>query len=482
VINAETSGGEAEREFIQTPDTVLARGEYDLIIASPSLATGVSIEAQGRIYKVYGIFTGVSSTDADIAQSLARVREPVERVVWVANKGRNWSKVGRSTNALAIKTALMEQTSASISLIRPSLKEDSISSVEQVNWQADPHLNLYCRLAAEQNYAMIHLRDAVLVRLKHEGHQITVEEQDYDAVARYLYRQAATEQKRMDAEAIAKTTTLTYSEVKLLEQKESRTPEEERAIQRFYLCEFYALDPETLTPEFILWDADGRRRGELLNLEAMLHPEIATDSTVRALEKQSSWNQGICPWDISGASLRRELRKILGLNQFLDPDREWVAADTAGVAELARQHTSQIQAVLHFTPSDKLSDVQITHQLLSQLGLKVTFRWSGSGKAKHRVYRLNREQWNYLTEILERRYQRYLQYQQPYASEGSPHPLDLNQTGGDPNPKISNELKDWLTPASLSDIRQLWKQANSPELIAELKAMIPEEAFKQAIA
>lgn len=452
VINSETSGGEAEREFIQTPDAVLERGDYDLVIASPSLATGVSLESQGIISRVYGIFTGVSSNDADIAQSLARVREPVERVVWVAKRGRNWAKVSRSTNPLAIKQALLEQTSVNVSLIRSSLKEDTIASVQAVDWQSDPHLNLYCQIAAAQNRSMQNLRDAVLVRLRHEGHHVTIEDREFDPVARFLYRQAATEQKRHDAQAIASAKILTYLEVKVLEQQESRSPEDELAIKRFYLCEFYVIDPDSLTPEFVLWDADGRRRGELLNLEGLLHPDAAIDSTARALEKQAGWNRGNCPWDISGAALRSEVRLVLRLEQFLDPEREWVEADVKQTAKTARQHAQQIQDVLHFTPSEKLSDVQITHQLISQLGLKIDSRWQGTGAKKHRVYSLDREQWQIVSAILTRRQDRRDSTAEASNEKGSPPPLANKKQGGDPVSPSSETPGERLCTGSHLDI------------------------------
>lgn len=482
IINSETSGGEAEREFIQTPDAVLQRGEYDIIIASPSLATGVSIEAQGIISRVYGIFTGVSSNDADISQSLARIREPVERVVWVAKRGRNWAKVSRSTNPLAIKQALLEQTSVNVSLIRSSLKEDTIASVQAVDWQSDPHLNLYCQIAAAQNRSMHQLRDAVLVRLRHEGHHVTIEDREYDPVARFLYRQAATEQKRHDAQAIANAKVLTYLEVKVLEQQESRSPEDELAIKRFYLCEFYCLDPDSLTPEFILWDADGRRRGELLNLEGLLNPDAAIDSTVKALEKQTTWNKGNCPWDISGAALRSEVRRLLGLDKFLDPEREWRAADLAEFAAIARQHSRQIQDVLHFTASEKLSNVQIAHQLLSQLGLKIAFRWQGTGKEKHRVYRLDAQCWQKLTDILNRRQERRSKIAEAQAEEGSPPSLINQKPGGDPKPQNLPDLEKWLSPDSIADIKAMWQQANTPEMVEEVRRIIPLEVLEIAIA
>jgi hypothetical protein len=483
VINAETSGGDAEREFIQTPDKVLQRGDYDLIIASPSLATGVSIESQRIIKRVYGIFTGVSSTDADIAQSLVRVREPVERVVWVANRGRNYSKVGRSTNPLTLKTALMQQTSVTISLVRSSLKADTIASMQGVDWQADPHLNLYCKLAAEQNFSMLHLRDAVMVRLKHEGHQVTIEDRAFDPVARFLYRQAANEQKRLDAEEIAKADILSYIEVEALKQKESRSPEEERAIARFHICEFYAIDPDSLTPEFVLWDTGGRRRGEMLNLESLLYPDTGIEATAKGLEKQATWNQSVCPWDIAGTALRSKLRQFLGLGQFLDPEREWTVDDCASVAEIARQHCRQIQDVLHFTPSEKISDAQIVHQLLSQLGLKVSSRWKGTyGNGKHRVYRLDAQTWQQLTEILKRRQGRRLKFSEQETAKGSPLPLDIHKQTGDPN-RISPEgIDKWLSPDSLADIRLMWTQADTPELIEELRRIIPPEVLERAIA
>jgi hypothetical protein len=108
VINSETSSCEAEREFITTPDAVLARGDYDVVVASPSMATGVSIEAQGASSEVYGVFNGCSATDADMAQALDRVREPVPRIVWCEEFGSNYSSVSRATNPIQIKQDLLE--------------------------------------------------------------------------------------------------------------------------------------------------------------------------------------------------------------------------------------------------------------------------------------------------------------------------------------------------------------------------------------
>ena len=93
------------------------------------------------------------------------------------------------------------------------------------------------------------------------------------------------------------------------------TPAEARAVTKFYFQEFYGLD--SLTLDDVLWDNGGRRRGELLNLETLFYPNVAIDQATRALERQATWNQGYCPWDIPGTALRRELWLRIGLDELV---------------------------------------------------------------------------------------------------------------------------------------------------------------------
>ncbi|MBW4464035.1 MAG: DUF3854 domain-containing protein [Pegethrix bostrychoides GSE-TBD4-15B] len=445
VINSETSGGDCETEFMQQPDVVLAVGEYDVIIASPSVATGVSIEAQGIISKVYGIFTGASSTDADLAQALGRVREPVERVVWCSTVGNNFSKVSRSANPIELKRYLLDKTSTTISLIRSGLKADVAGAVTNCDWQADPHINLYSRISADQNFAMQHLRTALLVRLKHEGNQVKLEAQEADPVMRLLLADVRNEIKQQDAETLVKAEILSYLDVALLEQKELLSLDEQRALARYYLCDFYCLEPQLLTPEFVLWDREGKRRSDVLSLEAQMQWGIALERDIKALERQLYWGQGHCTWDFSHAELRRTLRQKLGLEKFLDPELEWTEYDLEAEAKGARELATPVQAGLNFTiPSGerengrpKMSDVQIVHQLLSQFGIKVAFRWSrlvaGHEGEKLRVYRLDEEHWQTMTSILERRQGKRVGLEQKAAAEaGSSPQLDSQIQQGDP--------------------------------------------------
>lgn len=484
LVNSETSGGECEREFIQTPDVVLNRGDYDIIICSPSVATGVSIEVQNIVTKVYGIFTGASSTDGDMAQALGRVREPVQRIVWCARQGSNFSKVSRSTNLLELKDHLQQRSTASIQLIRSSLKEDVAVGLSRYDWQNDSHLDLFCRIAAEQNFAMYNLRDALLVRLMFEGNQVSVEDRESNPAVKSMLEIARQEQQEIDALAMLGAEDLTLSEILLLEQKEGLGREESLAAAKFYFKEFYCLD--SLTLEDVLWDNEGRRRGELLNLEVQLFPGVAIDRTAKALEKQATWNQGYCPWDISGSELRRWLRTQIGIDELLAKIRsgwQWCKYDLKPYADRARELTRQIKVALHYTITEGMSDTQIIHQLLSQLGIKLMMNWSRSHPGyegeKLRVYSLDITHWEQLWAILQRRQTKREALQRQRLEmplePGSPVVSKIETPTGDPTAKAASGMDSWSTEEAIEDVMR-WIEASgcNCEVIAEIERTIPD--------
>ncbi|MBD1853359.1 DUF3854 domain-containing protein [Cyanobacteria bacterium FACHB-502] len=480
-INSDSSGGEFERSVISSPDPHLIeaaqRDNRLVILATPSMGTGVSIECQGIVQRVYGIFTGVSINDADMSQALSRVREPVERIVWCAQTGSSFNKVSRSTNAMELKRHLQEQTVATVSLIRSSLREDIAGELDHYDWQSDPHVNLYSKIAAEQNWSMLHLADALQVRLRYEGNRVTVVRWERDESMCSMLAETRSELKEMDAEAIVAARVLTLSEKLDLESKDSVTPEDKLAIERFNLCDFYVIDPQTLTTDFVLLDKQGRLRGEIANLEAQFSLEAATDRTVKALEKQAAWNQGLCPWDIANSAVRQAIRKKLGLDDFLNPNKEWTKYDLLPYAERALQFAPAVKAHLHFTVSNQMSEVQIIHQLLSQLGIKVEFCWSRSVEGyegeKLRVYRLNSSHWHLLKSILDRREHR----RKAVQSSGSPPAVDSQKQMGDPEAEMAEPflqpLIDGSIPQeSIADLQKMWAGATTEEEQEVVRAII----------
>jgi hypothetical protein len=135
---------------------------------------------------------------------------------------------------------------------------------------------------------------------------------------------------------------------------------------------------------------------------------------VKHLDKQLTWNKGLCPWDIPALKLKQALRQALDFDTLIAQIRdgwEWTSYDLKPYATKARSLSQQIKVALRFSIHDKVSDVQIIHELLLQLGIKVVqVRWSkfvpGHEGEKLRVYQLDREHEQRVTAVLTRRQMR----------------------------------------------------------------------------
>ncbi len=157
-----------------------------------------------------------------------------------------------------------------------------------------------------------------------------------------------------------------------------------------------------------------------------------------------------------------------------------------GYAARARALAPQIKVALNFTISARVSDVQIIHQLLLQMGMKVSFcRWSRSVERhlgeKLRVYRLDGAHWQVVSEILKRRQMKRAVLREDSdaglerkSEAGSSRFLTTPNQGGDPTcrfPENGDGEEDWLTVEALADVRQMWCASQTLEERDWVRAM-----------
>jgi len=399
LINSETSGGEFEQAFITTPDSELQA--YDVVIATPSMATGVSIEAN-YFDRVYGIFWGQSSTDADMLQSLARVRAPIPRIVWCTESGGAFSRITRDTSPQAVKAALQQQVSATASILSAQLDSGIRETITTYNWE-NPHIELFSRIEANRNRSMWALRTALKVRLIHEGHQLSVKNLVECEAAKQLLKQARETIKAEYAQAIANAPDLDTLAVAALQQVESHSPEERLSLEKYAIAQFYCCD---VTEALVLADDNGKRRRELSRLEATLNEDVARDRDISALEQQQRWQSGVTPWDIPQSALKRLARQSLGLLKWLDPDAKWTTEDLDQLKETALSKEIAIKQALGITIKDTMSGTQILGMLLQQMGLKTQSKQYREGGRRKRQYWLDPAAWQDAIAVLKRRQQR----------------------------------------------------------------------------
>ncbi|MGH2415195.1 MAG: hypothetical protein ACRDEA_16180, partial [Microcystaceae cyanobacterium] len=351
---------------------------------------------------VYGLFYG-TVTDADASQALSRVRANIPRLVWCARTGKNFSKVGKSVYPIKLKQALKTRWEAEISIIRTSLKPDMIPDIEDFNWETNPHLDLWAKLTAKTNASMWNLRSNLLERLRYEGNQVEVVSLDRNSQVKDALASARDEVKAEYRSLLAQARLLNKSELSALERQESLSPEEQLAIEKTHLADFYC--EENVTPELVAFDNEGKRRGQMVELEVLLYgSKLSTQRDLDALERQLKWGQGLLPFDHSCYELRRLAREVLGLLPFLVPGREWTDADLESLGSRARACSQQIKLFFGFSIPDapeQATNIWIFRQMMNQLGVKTKAR--RSGRDQSRCVWIDDEAWFQILSILERR-------------------------------------------------------------------------------
>jgi Domain of unknown function (DUF3854) len=407
VINSATSGREAERQLITHPNQAVT--QYGWVLATPSLATGVSIEVD-HFDKVYGLFYGVT-TDADITQALNRVRAPIPRVLWCVQQGKNFSGLLRSENPHQIEQALKRQLNYEATVLRTALgcADTLCSEMFELAWAYNPHVKLFTQLAASSNRAMWTLRHAVQERLRYEGNRLEILDVAAVPALQSAIKQARSAVKTEHHQAVAAATILNPAQLAALAQQETLQPEDQLNLEKSRVAEFLALDDVTAADVAF----DGQYQSGLLQLEVLLlGSTLAIKRDVQAIARQAQWGNGILPFDQPCYELKRFVRDRLGLLPFLDPHRQWSNEDLEPLGHAARQHRQQVKEILGFSiPLDSAhaSNGWIFRLMCHQLGLKITTHFKGSRGHQVKYFAIAPDHYQTTLAILQRRHQRRAQ-------------------------------------------------------------------------
>jgi hypothetical protein len=370
---------------------------YDVIIATPSMSTGVSIEIK-RFHKVYGLFYG-TVTDADASQALSRVRDNVPRTIWCAERGINFCKIDRSSSPIHLKNTLRNRWDRQVSLIRAGLGDSLLPIVDHASLD-NPHIDLWASVEARTNAAMWALRDYLLERLVFEGNHVTVVTIGNDDSGKSIKEALAqTRQERYQAVSSAKI--LSPSEQKDLLSNESQSYQDLLDLEKTVIAKFYCLDQ--VSPELVEYDREGQRRSEILKLEALFQSDLAIDADVHAFARQAKFGMGIFLPDQPCHELGRYIRSGLGLKELLNPDVQYTDSDLEDLGSLCRQFATDIKRYLGFNVPQDATNIWIFRILCNQLGVKICSKRIHGDEGMINVCWLDVEAWHQLQAILKRR-------------------------------------------------------------------------------
>ncbi|MBW4422194.1 MAG: DUF3854 domain-containing protein [Myxacorys californica WJT36-NPBG1] len=149
---------------------------YDVVIVSPSLETGISIDIRGHFNYVFS-YAGGNTPVANTRQTMNRPREPIERHLFAVENGCAWVPgTGNLCSPKQIRESIDQMRDAKLNLLHMSELEEGKLSPDLF----EGCLDTYARMAARQNAGNYKHHESLIEGLKSEGCNIIQADGDCD--------------------------------------------------------------------------------------------------------------------------------------------------------------------------------------------------------------------------------------------------------------------------------------------------------------
>lgn len=253
---------------------------YDVVIASPSIETGVSIDIRGHFTAVYGSWFGCLPPDS-IRQALSRVREPIPRHVWVNDTGLPFDFIASGAtyhkqliDDIGYCSEINKKLLDSRRDMADLLLVDYLSNPLQKEY-APQSVKTWSMMAARLNHSFYSYKDAVFEGLESEGHIVAAPVYpDGEEIPESLIEEIKDEMELVrdknyleHREAVADSEDISPEEFKILErQKTYRHKGQKNQVKREKLSQLYGgidIDPPLIFRHDNGWHSQIRLEYEL---------------------------------------------------------------------------------------------------------------------------------------------------------------------------------------------------------------------------
>jgi hypothetical protein len=381
---------------------------YDIVLASPSIETGVSINLKGHFTSIWNIAQGIQ-TPTSVCQALGRIRENIPRYIWVASYGFNQIGNG-STSIPALLTSGHRLTELNIRLLQQSDFE-ALDDID-TKFQAESLL-CWAKMAVRANASMINYRDSVLALLREEGHQIKVRNQKdkENTSPQNLYSLAEAWERlksqnqlteainevreqnyQAECQAIAQADELTEEQYRALKKRLVKTIAERQSLRKYALKNRYGI---LITPQLIALDDNGWYQKLRIHYFLTIGRSYLADRdamVARKLIEQGHGSLFLPDFNSSQFGAIIGTMEVLGISVLLaNPYRELrnTDDDLQKIAEIAIKNRAEIKTVLGINIAKNASPIVIMRRLLEQIDYGLTLVCcSGDRQKRVRVYQV----------------------------------------------------------------------------------------------
>lgn len=361
--------------------------DYDIVLASPSIETGVSIDIKGHFTSVWGLAQGVQIATS-VCQSLGRIRDNIPRYLWVASYGFN--KIGNgSTSIPNLLTSNHRVTQLNVRL----LQQSDLEALEDIDteFQAESLL-CWAKMAVRVNASMIHYRESILRILEQQNHQIypntkviqssrnknNQNNNKSDQTSNQLTEVIEIireENYQAECQAIAQAEELTDQKYRHLNKRLVKTSLERHQLRKYNLQRRYCIP---VTPELVALDNEGWYQKLRLHYFLTIgRCYLADRDTIVAQKLINKGHGSLFIPDFNGCQLGAIIgtMEVLGLPVLLSNSQRKlkpVDEDLQTMAKMAIKNRSEIKTILGIGIAKNSSPITIIRRLLDKIGYGLT--------------------------------------------------------------------------------------------------------------
>lgn len=356
---------------------------YDIVICSPSVETGVSIDVRDYFNEVVSFYNGVVS-ESGCRQGITRVRDNVPRRIYLPARGLSFVGGGEFSPE-DLEASQNKKVTASLGLIFDAARQQSIDSEF-----LPVAIKTWAKFAALQNVGMTSYREIVVGGLEAEGHDVIMVDKpepkslESELILELKDQLISDKHDNLKSEAIAvlEASDLTDTQLAKLEKSDrNKDRDEQLAVKKAILKRMY---PDVdLTPDLYILDQYSYYK------KLKLHYALtAGRSHVKESDKakvadmlqggfNELWGNDLVRSTLSLNVATLELLKIpelLKKKELHHGDRDLVQ-----LASICLANRNEIKSILGFsiTESEVAKPVEIAKKFLGLIGF-------GLGKAERR--------------------------------------------------------------------------------------------------
>lgn len=353
--------------------------QYDLVICSPVIETGVSIDVN-HFDAVFAISHGVQTVDS-FCQTLARVRADIPRHIYI----KDFSPIRIGNGSTDLNQLLAGEHFKAKNTIR-SLQSVGLREIPEFTFLEDgekysPSLSLWAKNAVKINLENRKYAEYALKKLEKEGYVIYSGDDEDDAsidAVKEKIKEAKNDNYAAKRKEIIESDSITNSELAALEEKEKKgmTDKERSQLQRAQIERKYWPKDCNVTDELIIKDDDGWYPQIRLHYFLSVGNDFLVDREKKKLDDALENGEGkIFKADFNKSLLsgKIQLLKILDIEQFFGAEKEFTGDSLADWIEKFKNPRiiGQIKSILGFTLSMGDTPIAFAQRLLRLLGLKL---------------------------------------------------------------------------------------------------------------